>query len=62
MMMEIKILSFITFSLFIVHSYALPEPMVKNLRARYDTGANSIYIEWDYFETQQTSYGSFMNL
>lgn len=28
----------------------LPEPNVKNLRARYDHRSKSIYVEWDYDE------------
>jgi hypothetical protein len=54
--MIIKMIGLFIVSLFIVDIYGLPEPMVKNLRARYDTGSNSIYIEWDFFEAQPTGY------
>jgi hypothetical protein len=55
--MIIKMIGLFIVSFFIVDIYGLPEPMVKNLRARYDTGSNSIYIEWDFFEAQPTGYG-----
>uniref|UniRef100_A0AC34Q2H6 Fibronectin type-III domain-containing protein n=1 Tax=Panagrolaimus sp. JU765 TaxID=591449 RepID=A0AC34Q2H6_9BILA len=40
----------------LIDARGLPEPLVKNLRARYDVSSNSIYVEWDYQETVSTSY------
>ncbi|KAE9556533.1 hypothetical protein FO519_000227 [Halicephalobus sp. NKZ332] len=39
-----------------VFNRGLPEPMVKNLRARFDIPSNSIYVEWDFLEPQATNY------
>lgn len=37
-----------------IHGRGLPEPSVKNLRARYDHKSKSIYVEWDYDETTES--------
>uniref|UniRef100_A0A7E4VST9 Protein-tyrosine-phosphatase n=1 Tax=Panagrellus redivivus TaxID=6233 RepID=A0A7E4VST9_PANRE len=57
-MIKLSLLA-LTLTVFLVelHARNLPEPNVKNLRARFESVSNSIYVEWEYADTTPSNYG-----